>query len=187
MFFGVFMVANAHEINLTTKNAISQFRENPKISPYFNDSYAYIIYPSITKGGLIIGFGEGTGTIFREGLDVGEAKVTLFSLGAQLGAQTYSQIIFFKDQSAYKNFLAQGFIFSANASAAFITLGANAQAGTGGVSSSASAGDLAKNTSPRMDGAYNNSIATFMLTKAGLMGQATLGGETFDFTFNNNN
>jgi lipid-binding SYLF domain-containing protein len=180
---GVSISALAEDNDATkVQQTIQQFKNNRSVAPYFDKAYGYAVYPNIIKGGIIIGFGEGKGQVFQDGYFTGKSTLTSFSLGAQLGAQSYSEVIFFKNKVAYENFLTQGLIFSANASAALITLGANAQAGSGGVSSSASTGALASNTKPRMHGAYSNSIATFVLTKAGLMGQATLGGETFTFT-----
>ncbi len=187
VLLGTVAIANADVSKTAVEATIKEFKDNPGVAPYFDHAYAYMIFPSITKGGVIIGFGEGEGQVFKQGTNVGTSEVTLFSIGAQLGAQTYSQVIFFENEEAYTNFIAEGTILSANASAAFITLGANAEAGTGGVSSSSSTGKMAANTDPKMGGSYANSTASFSLTKAGLMGQATLGGATFEFKPNDNN
>ncbi|MDC0534788.1 lipid-binding SYLF domain-containing protein [Francisellaceae bacterium] len=178
------MIANADVNESAVQSTIKTFKDNAQIAPFFENAYAYAVYPNITKGGIIVGFGEGEGVVYKQGDKVGTSEVTAFSIGAQLGAQTYSQVIFLENKEAYTNFLAQGTVLDLNASAAFITLGANAQVGTGGVSSSASTGEMAANTNPKINGNYTNSIATFVLTKAGLMGQATIGGQTFEFKSN---
>lgn len=170
--------ANVNSIEAT----IDQFKSDPSIKPYFDNAYAYVVFPNVVKGGIIIGFGEGSGKMYKQGSYTGDVVLTNFSLGAQFGAQSYKQVIFIENKRAYQNFVANGVTLNANASAAFATLGANAQAGSGGVSASSSTGDVAANTDPKMKGAYSNSIATFVLTKAGVMFQATLGGETFEFT-----
>ena len=65
--------------------------------------------------------------------------MTQLTVGFQLGGQAYSQIIFFKDQRAFKEFTSGNFAFGAEASAVAITAAAGAKANTTGSSAGASA------------------------------------------------
>ena len=79
------------------------------------------------------------------------------SLGIQLGAQAFSQIIFFQNKSDFQRFTEGNFEFGASASAALITEGANASAD------------------------YSNGVAVMTFSKGGLMYEASIGGQKFSF------
>jgi hypothetical protein len=59
-----------------------------------------------------------------------------------LGAQAFSQMIFFEDKRAYDEFTSGNFEFDATASAVPITAGAQAQVGIEGATDGASAGPV---------------------------------------------
>jgi lipid-binding SYLF domain-containing protein len=89
----------------------------PGLEVYFKEAYAYAVFPSIGKGGLIFGGSYGTGTVFEGGNVVGNAKVTSASVGLQAGAESYSELIFFKDKATFENFKNGKVKLSAQASA----------------------------------------------------------------------
>jgi hypothetical protein len=99
------------------------------------------------------------------------------TVGFQLGGQAYSQIIFFQDAQSLKQFTSGNFEFGAEASAVAITAGANAKANTSGSSAGASA---TKNKAANV-GAYNKGMATFTVAKGGLMYEASIGGQKFNY------
>ena len=72
----------------------------------------------------------GTGRVYAKGKYVGDTSVTQLTVGFQLGGQAYSQIIFFQDQRAFKEFTTGNFAFGAEASAVAITAAAGAKATT---------------------------------------------------------
>ena len=100
------------------------------------------------------------------------------SIGLQLGAEAFSQIIFFEDQRAYDEFTSGNFEFSADASATAITAGASASAKTTGSSAGASGGKKDATTK----GSYHKGMATFTITKGGLMSEAVVAGQKFSYT-----
>jgi lipid-binding SYLF domain-containing protein len=103
------------------------------------------------------------------------AQVTI---GFQLGGQAYSQIVFFQDQRAFKEFTSGNFEFGAEASAVAITAGAGARASTAGSSAGASGGQHDAKT---VSGGYNKGMATFTVAKGGLMYEASIGGQKFSY------
>lgn len=143
---------------------------------FFEESYGYAVFPTIGKGGVGIGGARGSGRVYKQGAHVGDTTMTQLTVGFQLGGQAYSQIIFFEDERAYKEFTSENFEFGAQATAVAITAGASAQAGTTGAGSAASSGRTTKT-----GGDYYKGMAVFTVAKGGLMYEATLGGQKFSF------
>ena len=101
------------------------------------------------------------------------------SIGFQFGGKVFSEIIFFEDKNAYDTFTGGNFEFDATAQAIAITAGAQAQAGTSGVSAGASAGPK---TGVQAEAEYVNGMVTFVHSKGGLMYEFSVGGQKFSFT-----
>lgn len=155
-------------------STIATFADSPDVENFFKDNYGCAIFPTIGKGGIGIGGAHGKGWVFRKGALTGEVRMTQVTIGWQLGGQAYSQIIFFKDAAAYKDFTAGNFELGAQASAVAITVGVSAQADT-----SSGAGAGAGNSHARRD--YVNGMAIFTVAKGGLMYEASVGGQKFNF------
>jgi len=153
--------------------AIANFKQASDTHKFFNNAYGYAIFPTIGKGGFGIGAAYGKGRVYKGNSYKGDTSLSQLSLGFQIGGQAYSEIIFFKDAKAYNEFTSGSFEFGAQASAVAITIGANAQAGTTGNSSSA--GKAAAKA------AYINGMAVYTLAKGGLMFEAALAGQSFTF------
>ena len=95
------------------------------------------------------------------------------TIGWQLGGQSYSELILFKNADTYKEFTQGTFEFGADATAVALTYGAAASASTQGAS--ASAGDT------RAAGAWKRGMAIYTLAKGGLMYEAAVGGQKYNF------
>jgi len=161
-------------------DAINSFKNAGESGAYFDKSYGFAVFPTIGKGGIGIGGAHGSGRVYREGVVIGTSKMTQLTVGFQLGAEAFSQIIFFETEGALNNFTAGNFEFSADASAVAITAGASASANTGGGTSTAlSAG---KNDATTSTLGFRKGMAIFTVAKGGLMYQATLGGQKYSFT-----
>ncbi|HEY4039134.1 MAG TPA: lipid-binding SYLF domain-containing protein [Burkholderiaceae bacterium] len=159
-------------------DTISIFKEAGESGKFFNNAYGYAVFPTIGKGGiLVVGGAYGSGHVYEQGKVIGEAKMTQVSVGPQLGGQGYSEIIFFQDQRALKEFTSGSFEFAADASVVAITAAANASASTTGASAGASGGKRDATTV----GTYNKGMATFTVAKGGLMYQAAIAGQKFSY------
>jgi lipid-binding SYLF domain-containing protein len=140
------------------EKTITTFREkNDKMNSYFEEAYGYVVFPSVGKGGIVIGGAHGRGTVYEQGASIGAAKMTQVTFGLQWGGQAYSEVLFFKDKAALDSFKNSKLEFSGQASAVAVTLGASA------------------------DIAYENGVAVYTLTKGGLMYEASLGGQKFNY------
>lgn len=67
-------------------------------------SRAILVFPSITKAGLVIGGQYGKGVLMENGKTVGYYSSTAGSIGLQAGAQTYGYVMFFMTDKAVKDF-----------------------------------------------------------------------------------
>jgi lipid-binding SYLF domain-containing protein len=158
-------------------DTIAVFRKAGESGTFFKNAYGYAVFPTIGKGGVGIGGAFGKGHVYEKGKYVGDTSMAQVTAGFQFGGQAYSQIVFFEDERAFREFTSGNFEFGAEASAVAITAGAGAKANTAGSSAGASAG---KNDAKTV-GAYHKGMATFTVAKGGLMYEATIGGQKFSY------
>ncbi len=146
-------------MQLRVENTIAQFRQrDPGIAKFFDNCHGYAVFPSIGKGAIGIGGAHGEGEVFEKGEFIGWAEMSQGTIGFQLGGQVYSEIIFFENEAALIIFKENDLHFSGNASAVAARAGASATAD------------------------YDGGVAVFTLPKGGLMFEASIGGQQFDFT-----
>lgn len=161
------------------EDAINSFRNAGESGAYFDKSIGYAVFPTIGKAGVGIGGAHGTGRVYKGGEAIGTSEMTQLTIGFQLGGEAFSQIIFFENQAALDNFISGNFEFSADASAVAITAAAHATANTGGGASAGISGG--KNDADTKSLGYRKGMAIFTIAKGGLMYQATLGGQKYNF------
>ncbi|GAB4177015.1 MAG: hypothetical protein Kow0020_12970 [Wenzhouxiangellaceae bacterium] len=130
---------------------------DPGLQEWVNQAYGYAVFPSLGKAGLGVGGAYGRGVVFERGQPVGIAKMIQGTVGLQLGAQSFSMVIFFQDQAALKTFQRGNFEFSAQATAVAVTAGAAATT------------------------SYEKGVAVFILSRGGLMAEASVGGQKFEY------
>ena len=147
-----------HKENFKTIDALKQIKKIRRLKPYFKEAKGYVVFPNVTKLGFGIGGARGDGEVFVDGKVIGSATLSQFSIGVQLGAQAFRQIIFFQNKKDINRFTDGNFEFGASASAALITEGANASAD------------------------YSNGVAVMTFSKGGLMYEASIGGQKFSFS-----
>jgi len=137
---------------------IAAFRKkDANIEKFFSSAAGYAVFPTIAKGGFVVGGAGGDGVLFVGGHPVGKSSMGQASVGFQLGGQTYSEIIFFENASTLSEFKKGNFALAAQASAVALSAGAAATAN------------------------YENGVAIFTATKTGLMYEASVGGQKFGY------
>lgn len=150
----------ADDLAMQAKQTIADFQSaDPNLGSFMNNSAAYAVFPSIGKGGLVVGGARGAGVLFENGVITGRTTVTQGSIGAQVGGQTYSQIIVFQSPSAVSNFKNGKF-----------SLGADVNAIA-----------LSSSVSKSLPLTYTRGIAVFTMPRSGLMAQAAVAGQRFSF------
>lgn len=142
-----------------SKNAQAEFiKSDSLMQGLFSNAYAYVIFPNIGKGAIGIGGAAGNGIVFQNGTPLGSAKMKQVSIGFQLGGQTYREVIFFENAAALDRFQQNNFEFAAQASAVAATKGASANV------------------------KYRDGVMVFTQEKKGLMYEASIGGQKFDYS-----
>ncbi len=178
-FLRLATVAVAAEEVKDYSSTINVFKDSPVVSKFFKNSYGYAVFPIIGKAGFVVGGSYGVGQVYHGNSVTGKSKVIEGSIGFQAGGKAFSEIIFFQDKRAYDEFTSGNFEFGATAQAVAITAGAQAEAGTGGISAGASAGPK---TGVQADTHYVNGMATFVHSTGGLMYEFSIGGQKFTYT-----
>jgi hypothetical protein len=158
-------------------DTIKVFKDAGQSGKFFQKAYGYAVFPTIGKGGIGVGFAHGQGKVYAGGKHVGDTTMNQATIGAQLGGQAYSQIIFFENKGAFADFTSGNFEFGAQATAVAITAGASASAGTTGTGAGASGTSSAAATA----GGYHKGMAIFTVAKGGLMYEASVGGQKFSY------
>jgi len=160
-------------------NTIEIYKKSEAVQPFFNSAYGYAVFPTVGKGGIGIGGAYGKGQVYAQGRATGKISLIKVTIGFQLGGQAFSEMIFFEDKRAYDDFTSGNFEFDASASAVAITAGVQAKAGTEGTTAGTSVGPA---TGKHAKSSYLKGIAVFIHTKGGLMYEASIGGQKFNFT-----
>jgi lipid-binding SYLF domain-containing protein len=177
-FFLLFLVPLTQAWADEYAETINVFKNAGESGDFFNNSYGYAVFPTIGKGGFVVGGAYGKGRVYAGGTHVGDTSMTQATVGFQLGGVAYSQIVFFEDKRAFDEFTSGNFEFSATASAVAITAGASATATTAGSSAGASGGKHDATTK----GSYHKGMVVFTVAKGGLMYEASVGGQKFSYT-----
>lgn len=125
---------------------------------FFKTAVGWAVFPDVGKGGVGVGGAYGKGVLFEGGEAVGYCDLAQATIGFQLGGQVYSELIFFEDKLSLDAFKAGTFEFAAQASAV------------------AAAADASVNAD------YEHGVAVFTLSGKGLMYEASIGGQKFDYT-----
>ncbi len=157
---------------------VDLFKNAGESGAFFGTSYGYAVFPTIGKAGLGIGGAYGEGRVYEQGKYVGDSKMKQLSIGFQAGGQGYSQIVFLQDKRAFDDFTSGNFEFGANVNAVVITAAASGTAATTGTTGTASGGKKDAATA----GEFHKGTAVFIITKGGLMYEASVSGQKFSYT-----
>jgi lipid-binding SYLF domain-containing protein len=150
----------ADDLTVQAKQTITEFQNaNPSLKSFMDSSAGYAVFPSVGKGGLIVGGARGSGLLFEKGAITGRTTLTQGSIGAQAGGQTFSQLIVFESPTAVSSFKNGKFQLGAAVNAVAIS----------------------SSVSKSVPLTYSQGLAVFTMAKSGLMVQAVVGGQKFSF------
>lgn len=130
---------------------------DPGIDDILKKAYGYTVFPSVGKGGLIVGGSYGRGEVYEGGSMVGFSDISQATVGLQAGGQTFSEVVVFETKAAMDNFKYGKLKFAANASAVALKSGASASA------------------------KYTDGVLVITQPIGGLMFEASIGGQSFTF------
>ncbi len=93
--------ASAVEIDREVKTALEDlYRQSASAKAIGEKAKAILVFPSITKGGFIVGGQYGEGALLKAGKTAGYYNTIQVSYGLQAGIQTYGYVLFFMTESA---------------------------------------------------------------------------------------
>ena len=131
--------------------------EDPGVAALVQKGYGYAMFPTVTKGGLVVGGARGQGVVYERGRHVGYCDLTQGSVGLQAGAQTFSELLVFENKAALDRFKAGQLNFAADASAVVLKTGVAA------------------------DARFIDGVAVVVSPIGGAMVEAALGGQKFTY------
>jgi lipid-binding SYLF domain-containing protein len=130
---------------------------DPSLTAVLSGAAGYAVFPTVGKGAAGVGGAYGKGVLYVGGAAVGYCDLSQATIGLQLGGQGYTEMIAFQTPDAVNNFKAGNFAFDAQATAVALKSGAGA------------------------DAKYQNSVEVFTMDEAGLMYEASIGGQKFSY------
>jgi len=151
-------VENKQVLEAEIREAIVQFKQmDPGIQRFFDQSSGYAVVPKVFKGAFWIGGAYGKGMLYENEQVTGYCSMSQATVGFSFGGEFFREIIFFREQSDIAKFKSDEYTLSAQATAVALTAGAAAKAD------------------------YKDGMAVFVMTDAGLMVDASVGGQKFTF------
>jgi lipid-binding SYLF domain-containing protein len=132
-------------------------RMDPGVEALVRKGHGYALFPEVVKAGLGFGGGYGQGVVYEQGQHVGYADLTLGSVGAQIGGQTFSELIVFENKAALDRFKLSPVDFTAGVAAMILQ---NAAA---------------------VNATFVDGIAVVVRPITGAMAEATIGGQQFKY------
>jgi len=148
-----------NKMQLEVQTAIIALKaKDPGMDDWFKGAAGYAVFPKVGKGAVGIGGAHGKGLVIAGDKVIGTTELSQISIGLSLGGQSYAEFIFFKDDIALGEFKRGNWESGAQASAVLATAGASA------------------------DAAYNKGVAIFTNISGGVMADASVGGQKFEFT-----
>jgi lipid-binding SYLF domain-containing protein len=129
--------------------------EDPGVPALVKRGAGYALFPTVTKGGLVVGGARGQGVLYEQGRHTAYCDLTQATVGAQVGAQTFSELLVFENRAALDRFRAGQLAFAADASAVALTRGVAA------------------------DFSFIDGVAVVVSPLSGVMVEAAVGGQQF--------
>ena len=137
--------------------AESAFRSEPALKGYFDEAVAWAVFPGAWRAGAGFGAGLATGWLVERGEVTGRTLMVELAVGANVGAQAYRSILFFRNAVALDKFRRGRFEFTGQAYATAVT------------------------ASAAITPSYNGDVALFVAVKGGLLLEASVGSQRYDY------
>jgi lipid-binding SYLF domain-containing protein len=136
----------------------SMRQRDPGLDGMLRSSAAYVVFPSIGKGGLVAGAAYGRGILYERGRHAGYVELNQASIGAQVGAQSFAELVIFADPVDVAKLKQGAYSMAANASAIALTEGA------------------------AMSHDFEDGVAVFVVPKGGVMAELSVSGQKLNYT-----
>jgi len=130
---------------------------DPALRDVTRNALAYAVFPSIGKGGVLVGGAYGKGILYEGGVPTGFVSVEQASIGAQLGGQSFAELLVLRSPEQVAAVKAGN--FSAGADLGVVVLSAAASTQTN----------------------FNPNASVFVLPRGGLMVDVSVNGQRIKY------
>jgi len=130
---------------------------DPALGALVQRGYGYALFPDAGKAGLGVGGAYGRGVVYERGQHIGYSDLTQGTVGAQVGGQSFSELLVFESKAALERFKAGEFGVAAGASAVVLKSGVA--------------------TNPN----FIDGVAVIVQPVGGVMAEAAIGGQQFTY------
>jgi lipid-binding SYLF domain-containing protein len=132
-------------------------QKDPGLRPILDDAAGYAVFPSIGKGGVIVGGAHGIGMLYEHHRATGFLTLDQASIGAQLGGASFSEILVMRDPAALARLKQGNLRLGAEIGATVVDTGAAESA------------------------QFDQGMAAFVLPRGGLMLDVSVSGQSIDY------
>ena len=138
--------------------SLAAFRREERLAPFFEEAEVVAVYPLSFRGANGVGIAYGRGLVFdAKDVPIGYSRMYQITVGPQVGAQLYRQVLFFRTRAIYEKFTRSPAEFAGQFHAAATVLGVA--------------------STP----AFNGDIAVFTQLHGGLLLEASFSGHRYTF------
>ena len=130
---------------------------DPALGVLVQRGHGYALFPDVGKAGLGVGGAYGRGVVYERGQHIGYSDLTQATVGAQVGGQSFSELLVFEHKAALDRFKAGEFGVAAGASAVVLKSGVA--------------------TTPN----FVDGVAVIVQPVGGVMAEAAIGGQQFTY------
>ena len=100
---------------------------DPAVRDTAHSAPAYAVFPSVGKGGVLVGGAHGRGILYEAGVPTGYVSLEQASIGAQLGGQSFSELLVLRNPADIDALKAGQFTVGANVGVVVLSPDAAAQ------------------------------------------------------------
>jgi lipid-binding SYLF domain-containing protein len=147
--------ANLESSAQATIGEMSQ--KDPGLRPVLADAAGYAVFPSIGKGGVIVGGAHGIGMLYEHDRATGFLTLDQASIGAQLGGESFAEVLVMRDPAALARLKQGNLRLGAEIGATVVDAGAAESA------------------------SFDQGMAAFVMPRGGLMVDISVSGQSIDY------
>lgn len=127
------------------------------LRPLLDRAAGYAVLPEVGKGGLVVGAAHGRGVLYQNHRPVGFIELSQASVGAQAGAQSYSELVVFENQRDLQRVKGDAYTVGGNISAVVLSAGRGAAT------------------------QFRDGVAVFIQPRGGVMAEVSISGQRLEF------
>jgi len=130
---------------------------DPALRDVTRGAVAYAVFPSIGKGGALVGGAYGRGILYEAGTPTGYVSLQQASLGAELGGQSFSELLVLRNAGDVERLKA------------------------GNLTAGADLGVVVLSTGAAQHATFDRNASVFVLPRGGLMVDVAISGQQITF------